>query len=227
MKPSFYVIAGPNGTGKSTTAFQVIPVGVEQINSDDIARQFSELHAQREVVIRLTSDEAQRRIQQHLRLKEPFSVETNLHDDATWQYFLAIQQLGYAFELIFFCTNQLETLVKRVKNRYLQGGHFVREDIIRGRYEAGLYLLNIYFDKPDALTLIDTSNGWNVVYRRANSAVIMRAYPLPVWVTSQLATHFSDSEPIIEHPSSQPVDTIDQVRALYQQSHEPTDPTTE
>ena len=227
MKPSFYVIAGPNGTGKSTTAFQVIPIGVEQINSDDIARQFNELHAQREVVIQLTNDEAQRRIQQHLRLKEPFSVETNLHDNDTWQYFLAIQQLGYVFELIFFCTNQLETLVKRVKDRYLQGGHFVREDIIRGRYEAGLYLLNVHFDKPDALTLIDTSNGWNVVYRRDHTGVITWAHPLPTWVTSQLATHFSDSKPIINQSSNQPVDTIDQVRALYQRSRESTDPTTE
>ncbi|GAA4458829.1 hypothetical protein GCM10023189_31710 [Nibrella saemangeumensis] len=39
MKPAFYVIAGPNGVGKSTAAYQLIPSGVEQINPDDIARQ--------------------------------------------------------------------------------------------------------------------------------------------------------------------------------------------
>ena len=227
MKPSFYVIAGPNGTGKSTTAFQVIPAGVEQINSDDIARQFSELHSQREVVIQLTSDEAQRRIQQHLRRKEPFSVETNLHDNDTWHYFLAIQQLGYVFELVFFCTNQLETLVQRVKDRYLQGGHFVREDIIRGRYEAGLYLLNMYFDKPDFLTLIDTSNGWNVVYRRTTTDVISLKYPLPVWVTSHLAAHFKDLDLVNTQSSTPPADTVEQVRTLYQQRRKGTDPTTD
>jgi len=39
MQPSFYVVAGPNGVGKSTASFQYLPEGVELINSDDIARQ--------------------------------------------------------------------------------------------------------------------------------------------------------------------------------------------
>lgn len=89
MRPFFYVVAGPNGVGKSTTAFRYLPSGVELINSDDIARQFRLEQVHQEVVQRLTNDESVRRIQQHLRKREAFAVETNLHEEETcitfWQ----------------------------------------------------------------------------------------------------------------------------------------------
>ena len=134
MEKIFYVLAGPNGVGKSTLAFYTLPVGVEQLNPDDIARQFRLHTPHQEVVLQQTNQEAQRRMQAHLAKGESFGIETNLHDEATWQYFLALQQRGYAFDLLFLCTSRLETLVERVLNRARQGGHFVREDIIRERY---------------------------------------------------------------------------------------------
>lgn len=92
MQPTIYVIAGPNGVGKSTAAYRLIPLGIEQINPDDIARQFRQQYSQQEVVLQQTNDEARRRMESRLARSESFGVETNLYDQATWHYFLAIQQ---------------------------------------------------------------------------------------------------------------------------------------
>lgn len=225
MKPSFYVVAGPNGVGKSTVVYDLIPTGVNQLNPDDIARQLRMHQPHKEIVLHLTNEELQRRIQNYLDAQESFGVETNLHDSATWQYFLAIQQTGFTFELLFLCTSYLNTLVKRVENRYYQGGHFVREDVIRGRYQSGLLLLNHYFDRPDVLTLIDASNEPRIIYKRINGQVIQQADPLPHWITTHLSTHFTLPKSNQPEPSTRTADTIEQVRALYHRQRKPTDPT--
>ena len=161
---------------------------------------------------------------EHIRRRESFAVETNLHDSATWQYFLAFRELGYRFELIFLSTSDLDILYNRVINRHLQGGHFVRADVIRGRYEAGLALLNHFFDEPDALTLIDSSNRLEVVYQRVNNQVIIQRQTLPAWVTTSLKAHFLTIHP--NQSAVQSADTIDQVRTMYQQRN-PINPTDE
>jgi predicted ABC-type ATPase len=38
---TLYVIAGPNGIGKTTSTLSLIPSGVPIINSDEIAKQVS------------------------------------------------------------------------------------------------------------------------------------------------------------------------------------------
>lgn len=177
MQPFFYVVAGPNGAGKSSASFQYLPRGVELINSDDIARQIRTTQTHQEVVLQLTNDEVLRRISEHSQKRKPFAIETNLHEEATWQYFLAIQKLCYSFRLLFLCVDDLSVLYSRVVSRYRQGGHFVREDVIRGRYEAGLTLLNHFFNEPDTITLIDTSDRMEIVYQRVDSRLPSRRTP--------------------------------------------------
>ncbi len=213
MQPSFYVVAGPNGVGKSTASFQYLPKGVELINSDDIARQMRVEQTNQEVIQRLTNDEAQRRISQHVQRREAFAVETNLHDEATWYYFLALKELGYSFRLLFMCVSDLTILNQRVISRYQQGGHFVREDIIRGRYEAGLLLLNHFFDEPDVLMLIDGSAQPELIFHRMDREVKFQQNPLPDWVTKNLSTHFESQTP----PAPMPPSSIDDVGASYNQ----------
>lgn len=217
MRPFFYVVAGPNGVGKSTASFQYLPNGVEFINSDDIVRQIRGTQTHQEVVQRMTDEEAQRRISQHIQRRESFAVETNLHEEATWQYFLSIQRLDYSFRLLFLCVDDLPILYGRVTSRHLQGGHFVRQDVVRGRYESGLALLNHFFDKPNTLTLIDASDRLEVAYQRVDNAITIRKQMLPAWITIHLTSHFnvvaSDATPVSALTS------INEVRARYNKSN--------
>lgn len=216
MKPTFYLIAGPNGTGKSTAAYQLTPQGVEYINSDDIARQVRERFEHQEVVLQRTNEEAQRRIFNKVRERKSFSVETNLADESTWRFFRGIQQSGYSFELLFLCTSSIATLVKRVRQRHLDGGHFVREDVIRERYGNGLYFLNRFFDEPDSISLFDTSEGVRMVYKRIGQEVVFEEKPFPDWMANGLTTRFKASAP--STPQARDARTTDEVRDLYRNS---------
>jgi len=40
--PTIYVIAGPNGIGKTTSSFDLLPKNVPLINSDEIAKEARE-----------------------------------------------------------------------------------------------------------------------------------------------------------------------------------------
>ncbi len=57
MRPTCFVLAGLNEVSKLTTAFDLIPSGLEQINPDDIARQFRVLTNLQEVVLLRTNEE--------------------------------------------------------------------------------------------------------------------------------------------------------------------------
>ena len=215
MKPIFFVVAGPNGVGKSSASFQYLPIGVELINSDDIARQIRLEQPHQEVVQRLTNEAAQQRIRQHIRNWETFAVETNLHEIETWQYFLAIQQSGYEFRLLFLCVDDLLLLNQRVLSRHLQGGHFVREDVVRGRYVAGLSLLNHFFNAPDTVTLFDASDQLEIVYQQMDGEISYQKDFLPAWVTANLPTHFG-AVPFGEASIRTPTSVAD-ARTQYQQ----------
>lgn len=189
---------------------------MQYINSDDLARQFREQFNHQEVILQRTNDEAQRRILECVRQRKPFGVESNLADESTWRFFLGVQQSGFSFELLFLCTSEISTLVNRIHNRYLIGGHFVREDVIRERYGNGLYFLNRFFAKPDSVTLFDVSKRLRMVYKRTGQEVVFEEKPFPDWMIGGLASQFAASAP--PTPQARDAQTADEVRDLYRKS---------
>ena len=136
-----YVLAGANGVGKTTTNSFFIPQKVTYINADDIARQFRDQLGNNTGVQELANAAAVERMNQFIARRQDFAIETNLADNETWQFLIGIQGLGYAIHLNFFGVSDVDICIDRVHNRVLQGGHFVRPDIVKGRYEVGLLLL--------------------------------------------------------------------------------------
>ncbi len=41
-KPILYILAGPNGIGKTTSFYDFVPQNIKFINADDLAKQFRE-----------------------------------------------------------------------------------------------------------------------------------------------------------------------------------------
>ena len=134
--PNFTIIAGANGSGKSTIAPYLQPKLGVYLNADDIAKEMaatgeggSDLKAGRKILEQW--DELQ-------RAKQDFAIETTLSTKSFAPRIKQMQQEGYRFQLCFIWIPSAEMAINRVRERVLHGGHSIPEDVIIRRYSAGL-----------------------------------------------------------------------------------------
>lgn len=205
--PVIYVLAGPNGVGKTTLNPYFIPNGIAYINADDMARQLRERLGDINVQ-ELANAQALERMNKYIAKRESFAIETNLADKETWQFLIGVQGLGYVIHLNFFGVSDIAVCINRVINRVLQGGHFVHPDIVRMRYEAGLKLLKHYKDIPNRLILTDnTTESVNCV-ELSLGAILKKNENLPDWIL------FIFSESLSRHHS---LSSTDEAKEKYRQ----------
>lgn len=148
-KPNVYVIAGPNGSGKTTFAKEYLPKFakcLEFLNADLIAAGLSPFAPERENVragrILLT------RIRELSQAGIDFGFETTLAGRNHAKQLYRMKSLGYRIVLIFLWLPDANLAVNRVASRVLQGGHNIPEVDIRRRFDSGL---RIFFDLYQAL----------------------------------------------------------------------------
>jgi len=158
--PNLYIISGCNGAGKTTASYTILPEILqckEFVNADEIAKGLSPFQPEKVAI------EAGRimlnRVRELLDTDSDFAFETTL---ATKSYINIIKQAqtkGYFVTLIYFWLDSPELAVERVKERVLQGGHNIPEDIINRRYLNGLKNLSkIYMANCDFWMIVDNSN---------------------------------------------------------------------
>jgi hypothetical protein len=120
--------------------------------------------------------------------------------------------------IIFISTNDLGLLNSRIQVRHRLGGHFIRPDIVRERYLAGLNLLGHYADRPDKLQLYDNSTSIELIAEISKGKVLSKRENLPEWVTRHLGPIFEVTlKPEIK---LQDLDSVDEVRERYRLSTE-------
>lgn len=210
-QPTIYVLAGPNGIGKTTINAFFIPAGVVFINADDIAKQLREklgnTHTQE-----LANAEALERMNHFIARKMSLAIETNLADNDTWQFLIRLQMTGYKVHIHFLGTSDVNICIDRVAVRYKQGGHFVRPDIVKMRYENGLTLLQFYKNIPDRLFLTDNSATYNQLCLEMHKGTVVFQIPeLPAWIEYVL------NEPNPIKSSSNTINDIEGIREKYRQ----------
>ena len=145
-RPNLYIIAGPNGAGKTTASYTLLPEMLHCynfVNADEIARGLSpfspdtvDVQAARIMLLR---------IEELLAQKADFAIETTLATRSYVQLVKRAQAIGYKVHLLFFCLESPEQAIQRVAQRVSEGGHGIPEDVIRRRYQRGLFnLVNLY-----------------------------------------------------------------------------------
>lgn len=188
--PVLYVLAGPNGIGKSTSTFDIIPAAIPVVNADEIARQavlggLNIVNTQE-----YGNQEALRLIKSYTEDKISFAMETNLATEETWKFLIDVKNSGYMIYLIFLSADNIELLYKRIEERHLRGEHFVFHHIVEERYVVGLRLLNHYFKVPQIIHLIDNAQWLKVVAVKVGDRLDVLENPLPGWITGYLGDHF-------------------------------------
>jgi predicted ABC-type ATPase len=91
-KPTIYVLAGPNGIGKTTMNPYFIPLGITYINADDFAKQFRERLGNDVHTQELANAAALEQMNVFLMERKSFAIETNLADDDTWRFLMGVQK---------------------------------------------------------------------------------------------------------------------------------------
>lgn len=196
-KPSLFILAGPNGIGKTTSFYDFIPQSTTFINADDIAKQLREKSGDVNIQ-EIANGEATKLMNDLIAQKASFGFETNLADNETWKFIENMQLIGYQIFVNFYCIDDIEICIKRVFSRVKEGGHFIRPDIVKMRYENGLKLLKHYFNLPDKLILTNNSDLPIEFLIAEKGEIIYRKNNLPEWIISVLPELKKD---ILSHKS--------------------------
>lgn len=213
--PTLYIIAGPNGIGKTTSSYDLVPVDTPIINSDEIAKEIRNAGLVNVNTQEYSNREAIRLMDEQRLNRNSFAIETNLADIDTWKFLLEIQKTGYELHVIYMSTDSIDVLNNRIVERTNLGEHYVRPEIVEERYVNGLKLLGHYFDKPDRLQLFDNSLETRLVAEINKGAVLRVMEVLPDWVKTHLGDKLTQKN--IEEVKIRELNDVDEVRKRYDQ----------
>ena len=153
------IIAGPNGSGKTTFAEQFLPREAECpdfINADLIARGLSPFAPERAAL--QAGKVMLGQMAQKVRHGESFAFETTLSGRNYARYIVRWKQAGYYVTLVFLSLPSADVAVARVKARVAQGGHNVPETVVHRRFDAGLrHFETVYRQLVDSWVIYDNS----------------------------------------------------------------------
>jgi predicted ABC-type ATPase len=159
-KPRFWLIAGPNGVGKTTYAFKNVPAvsgSLNFVNLDEIARGLSPLApnlAEREAARLALS-----RAREFIAAKTVFTMETTMSGQTHLGLMQAARRSGLSPCLLYFSVRSPEICLERISRRVAEGGHDVEEPVVRRRFLRSHQNLAAYCAAADLWRIYEASGS--------------------------------------------------------------------
>lgn len=156
--PRCFVMAGPNGSGKTTAALTVLPEieCLDYVNADAIAYALSPFQPEKVAIKagRLLIES----VEELASRQEDFAFETTLASRSFYRFLKTCQSNQYEITLIYMWLDSPELAIKRVENRVRQGGHNIpKADIIRRYTRSCQNLMHLYLPIADNWTIFNNS----------------------------------------------------------------------
>jgi predicted ABC-type ATPase len=169
-KPILLVIAGCNGSGKSSFSHILAEDNFSPFDYDlhylQHYRSLFDSDIRDNMAHNMAFSDLESCIQNSIYTNSNFCYETNFNSSPLhWPEIF--KKSKYELRLIFLCLNSIEEAKKRVAIRVENGGHFVPNNEIETRYHQGFQNLNTHFDYFHKVDLFDTS-----VYGKSPSHIL-------------------------------------------------------
>lgn len=170
MKKILEIIAGPNGSGKTTFAETALLKRKNSlyINSDSIARgltlngsEYAQYEAGRFML---------EKIGDCLKNNLSFSFETTMSGRIWASHIRQAKKQGYKVILYFVFVNSISLSLRRIKNRVKHGGHDIPKEIVKRRFKRTFSnFVKLYSPMADEWYVIDNSDKSVLIARKNNN----------------------------------------------------------
>ncbi len=163
LKPKLIIIAGPNGSGKTSLTTQILKHDwIEDclyINPDNIAQEKFGDWNDSEAVMKAAKYATILR-EECLENGKSLIFETVLSASDKIDFIEKGINLGYFVRLFFVGTNHPSINASRIANRVLEGGHDVPISKIISRYYKSIINCSFLSEKVDRLYIYDNSENY-------------------------------------------------------------------
>jgi predicted ABC-type ATPase len=187
-KKQLWVLAGGNGTGKSTFFDHYLSkYGIKFVNADLIARTMDKDHPERLSYQAATLATEMR--ENMIAQGESFCFETVFSHESKIDFIAVAKAHGYTVILVYIHLTDPSLNEARVYQRTLVGGHDVPAEKIHSRIPRTMKNIKTALPLVDEAWILDNSSGQNRFQQIAilkKGSCDKKVNPLPAWVTDLL-----------------------------------------
>lgn len=195
-KKQLWILAGGNGSGKSTFyRTRLEALGLPFINADNLAKELyphaPESHSYDAAIIAA---------EMRMRLLEDgrsFCFETVFSHPSKIDFIAQAKTLGYEIILVFIHLDLVSLNQARVAQRVSEGGHNVPDEKVIKRIPRVLKLVKNALPLCDHVFILDNSRADNPFQQLAairKGHLDVRQNPLPKWAIEMLGTYLSETK---------------------------------
>lgn len=193
-KPVLIIIAGPNGSGKTTITTQILQhewmEDAVYINPDQIAKdRFGDWNSPDAIMQSVKYCEVMR--EDCLRERKSLIFETVLSADDKLDYILRAHEAGFFIRFFFVATSHPSINASRIARRVMKGGHDVPITKVISRYYKSLLNCRRVSQIADRTYIYDNSidnQEASLLFRMVDGKVFKRYIAvMPEWADTILA----------------------------------------
>jgi predicted ABC-type ATPase len=188
-KPLLFVIAGSNGSGKTTFVEKINPdilLKTKFVNADIIAKNLKEKFPDKKEghLNLMAGKEALKLYEKYISEKRSFSMETTLSGNSPIQFLKRAKEIGFETSLVYIGIESPSDSKIRIEKRVSQGGHNIPdEDIIR-RYGRSMKNFSKALEYADKTKVYDNTFKQHQLLFELEGKVVksIENVDLPNWV---------------------------------------------
>ena len=187
-RPVLIIIAGPNGSGKTTITSQILHhewlENSVYINPDQVAQdRFGDWNSVE--AVRQAAEYCADWRERCLADKQSMIFETGFSADDKLDFIRRAKQAGFFIRLFFVCTESPMINAARIAGRVMKGGHDVPIAKIISRYQKSIINCKVATSIVDRVYIYDNSvdgHEARILFRFSDGAIIKRyTDAIPQW----------------------------------------------